>query len=80
MEYSSDVKVTFNADKNARFYFVNSSQDYDRIVNRKSYNKIFEMTSESFSKEISIMPNNTFVVHANRGDVEYTLEILENVL
>lgn len=78
INYESDVKILFNSNKNAIVYLLNSSEDYEKLLERRSYNKIFEMTSNNLSKDIKIKPNNTLVLHANSGDIKYTLEVWEN--
>jgi hypothetical protein len=78
LDYGADVTYYFNSTKSASVYLLNSSEDYDKLLDRKNVKKIFSMKSAQFNKTIFINPGNTLVVEADSRAIIYDIKMMED--
>lgn len=77
IDYESNVSVSFSSTESMRVFLVPFPEDFEKIRTRDNVNEIFKTVSSKFQRNVTIKPNNIFVLDANSKATTYTLNISE---
>jgi len=73
------AKIIFNSSEKMDLLLLNSLDDYDKLIDRKSYDKIFYKKRINFYEEIvDLKEGYVLVPHASSRNSEYTINIIYN--
>ncbi len=77
--YPVNIKIIFNSEYNMDLLLLESLDDFDKLIERRQYNEIFEEEKmKNFETEIEIQRGNVLVPHASVRDSHYNITVLYN--
>ena len=79
LESDTQISIDFSSDEKIDFYIVPDKEQYDRLLHRKSFEKIIEKKRiDSYRGDFTINPGYGVILDASRSnkEVSYTLSFV----